>query len=544
MSIDLDITNLDDHPIINLSRGSSGSKQKSANFGEGIELLMNEKRKNDGGNKSMSNDIDLADLNNLEDELNNLSSTSDIRSTKIKSKSGLFNEAWSGKAWDGGGGGGDRDGDSIKLKFKDDDEESLAGSILSLHDDYKPSVGKSTADKSSFEESQTWDGFSKFNNVPVNPDREMPNNPRLSAEELLAEKFKILRTLEHLEKKKGVQLTKKYTMESSLAEMKGELAMIYEEKERSNSCKFQGRMLMAGLTSIEYLNKKLDPFDINLDGWAEQVNENIADFDEIFAELHEKYKSRAKLAPELKLIFQLASSGMMVHMSNTMFKSAMPGMDDIMRQNPELAQQFTQAAVNSMSQQNPGFGGFMSNFMPAGGGGAGGSGGAGVNFNNMNGSRPPAPMPTQQSKSERYAPPTNRPDLNRARGGDDGINIQERFEPVGRQPQERSNKRPEMKGPSDIGDLLAGLKTKTINVQPPSVSAQKPQQQPQQQPQQPQQPQQVNSLRQNINTVNNSLNNVPMQKSTTKLDSVTKFSDLSKSKRKSKSDKNTMSLDI
>ena len=34
-------------------------------------------------------------------------------------------------------------------------------------------------------------------------------------------------------------------------------------------------------------------------------------------------------------------------------------MDDIMRQNPDLMQQFTQAAVNQMETSNPGFGGFM-----------------------------------------------------------------------------------------------------------------------------------------------------------------------------------------
>ena len=36
-------------------------------------------------------------------------------------------------------------------------------------------------------------------------------------------------------------------------------------------------------------------------------------------------------------------------------------MDDIMRQNPELMQQFTQA-VNTMGESNPGFSNFMSDF--------------------------------------------------------------------------------------------------------------------------------------------------------------------------------------
>lgn len=500
----IDITNLDDHPVINVGRPAS--KQKSANFGDGIELLMNEKRKNDGGNKNMGSDIDLEDLNNLEAELNNLSEPSEnIRTTHVRSKSSLFNQALNSNS---------NGGDSIKLNFREDDRESISGA--DANENENDTVGRATADKTSFSENKTWDGFGKFNNIPVNPDKEMSDKPRLSAEEMLLEKFKVLRKLEEVERK-GAKLTKKYSMESSLAEMKGEYELIVSEKEKSNSCKFQGRMLMAAITGLEFLNNRFDPFDIKLDGWAEQLNENISDYDEIFAELHEKYKSKAKMAPELKLLFQLGGSGIMVHMTNTMFKSAMPGMDDIMRQNPELAQQFTQAAVNSMGQQNPGFGGFMSNFMPGNSGNSGNSG-AGVNFNNgsANHFKPPPPMQTQQTKSERYAPPSNRPDLNRARDND-GINIQEQFEPVGREPAERSTKkqappsgRAEMKGPSDIDDLLAGLKTKTVNVQPT------------QQTQQSSNQTQINNVMSNRNT--------PIE--------------IPKPKRKQRSDKNTVSLDI
>jgi hypothetical protein len=206
---------------------------------------------------------------------------------------------------------------------------------------------------------------------------------------------------------------------------------------------------MAIVTGLEFLNNKIDPFDIKLDGWSEQINENINDYDEIFAELHEKYKSKGKMAPELKLLFQLGGSAIMVHMTNTMFKSSMPGMDDIMRQNPELMQQFTQAAVNSMGQSSPGFAGFMNNFMPSGGGIP----------------QPPPPMATHQST---YRPnqqgPMNRPDLSTARG--DGINIQENQARTGG--ADRSIKRPEMKGPRDINDIISSMKTKSINIQQPT----------------------------------------------------------------------------
>jgi hypothetical protein len=272
-------------------------------------------------------------------------------------------------------------------------------------------------------------------------------------EELIREKFKFLRRLEELERK-GATLTKKYSMESPLDELQGEYEMIISEKEKSNSVKFQARMLMAAVTGIEFLNNKFDPFDLKMDGWGEQINENITDYDEIFAELHEKYRSKAKLAPELKLLFQLGGSAIMVHMTNTMFKSSMPGMDEIMKQNPELMQQFTSAAVNSMGENNPGFGNFMNNFIPG---------------NNAppppNMGPPPSAMNTQTNKSQRYVPPPNRPDLTASRT-QAGISIEEKFSPLDNQQHIKTPApaRAEMKGPGDISQLLSGLKTKQVNI--------------------------------------------------------------------------------
>ena len=405
--------------------GSWGDSNKSSNFGGGLEFLMNDKVKDN----RPSSDINLEDLNNLENELNDL--VDDIPHNSFKSKSDLFAAS-------------SFDEKPASVRFSDE-----------------PSVGQSTAENN---DSKTWDGYGKFNNVPLNPDKGFSSQPQLSKEELLREKFKYLRKLEALEKK-GVELSKKYTMESSLMEMQGEYETIMEEKTKQNSVKFQGNMLMAVINGIEFLNNRFDPFDIKLDGWNEQINENISDYDEIFGELHDKYKSKATMAPELKLLFQLGGSAMMVHMTNTMFKSAMPGMDDILRQNPDLMRSFQNAAVNSMSQTSPGLSGFMSGLMnpePQ------------VPF----GSGPPPPMSTQGPNS---VPPPNgrggnnsygsRPDLSMGKssfvGVDDGINLRETFNR--NEAQERNMRqqqpRPEMKGPSDISNILSGLKTKTINIQ-------------------------------------------------------------------------------
>ena len=109
---------------------------------------------------------------------------------------------------------------------------------------------------------------------------------------------------------------------------------------------------MAAVSGAEFLNSKFDPFDIKLDGWSESVNENIEDFDEVFEQLYEKYGGGGEIAPELKLLMMLGGSAFMFHLSNTMFKSSIPNMNDIMKQNPDLMKQFAKAAVGSMAGQS------------------------------------------------------------------------------------------------------------------------------------------------------------------------------------------------
>ena len=325
--------------VINLS------DTPTVSFGPGIELLMNDKPKKET--------VSVTDLDKLESELNDLSRssipTSDTPSTPVsfpRMENVVIEEL-----------------PSVKFNIPQKPKDPM-----------------------------TWDGFKPFQGDPDKVTQTKDN---------LKERFSYLRKLEDLELK-GVRLTRKYTMDSSLDEMKGEYENIISEKERSNNVKFQGKMLMALITGVEFLNSKFDPFDIKLDGWADQVNENISDYDDIFAELHEKYKNKAKMAPELKLMFQLGGSAIMLHMTNTMFKSSVPGIDDIMKQNPELMQKFTQAAVNSMGASHPGFSGFVNSVQPT-----------------------------------REREPTR---------------------------EVRTEKRPDMKGPSDINSLLSGLKPKTIQL--------------------------------------------------------------------------------
>jgi len=138
-------------------------------------------------------------------------------------------------------------------------------------------------------------------------------------------------------------------MNSNLDDMRNEYIKLEKQREVESSIKFQRKVMMAAVSGVEFLNNKFDPFDVKLDGWSESVNESIMDFDETFEQLYEKYGGGGEMAPELKLVLMLGGSAFMFHLSNTMFKSSIPNMGDIMQQNPDLMKQFAKAAVGSMA---------------------------------------------------------------------------------------------------------------------------------------------------------------------------------------------------
>jgi hypothetical protein len=426
---------IDETPKLNVIDANDGGSikitgfedKKSVNFGPGAEMLMNPNKQKRAG--SPTSDIKLDDLTELDSmDLN------EPRKDSIKDARSNF--LFSGNDF--------KKTDDSNLSETPTTELPKPSPLGGLFGATIPNPILPNASESN-KSNTTNDGFKKFNDIPVNPTINPPSKPKLSGEELLKEKFNYLRKLEALEKK-GVTLSKKYNMESPLDEMKGEYEMIKAEKEKKASQKFQGKMLMAFVSGLEFLNNRFDPFDVKLDGWSEQINENLEEYDEIFGELHEKYQSKAKIAPELKLLFMLGGSAVMVHMTNTMFKSAMPGMDDILKQNPELMQQFTQAAVNTMGDENPGFANFVNGAMHR---------------------DPPMGSPPGPPEEYKRRPPSmgnrrgGRPDVGMSRGNPDFVdaeNMESSYQEVPKP------KRPEMRGPNDLRDILAGLKTKKINL--------------------------------------------------------------------------------
>ena len=166
------------------------------------------------------------------------------------------------------------------------------------------------------------------------------------------EKADLVNKIGRLEKK-GFTVNKRLNAYSPIDELRTEVKRITYSIDVDKSVKFSRRMLIACTTGLEFMNKKYNPFEIQLDGWSENVMENVEDYDEVFEELYVKYRSKMAVAPEIKLIMMLGGSAMMFHLTNSMFKSVMPNMNDVIKQNPELVQNMMSAVQNTVpkSQQ-------------------------------------------------------------------------------------------------------------------------------------------------------------------------------------------------
>ena len=131
----------------------------------------------------------------------------------------------------------------------------------------------------------------------------------------------------HRLEEKGYKLSKRYNINSDIMEMRAEFNKIRRDTELKGTLKFSRRMLMACVSGMEFLNKTYDPFSLELNGWSENVMENLndGDYDNVFERLHDKYTGKVNAPPEMELMLGLAGSALIFHITSSMFKN-MPTM--------------------------------------------------------------------------------------------------------------------------------------------------------------------------------------------------------------------------
>lgn len=252
----------------------------------------------------------------------------------------------------------------------------------------------------------------------------------ISPEEEARQKQNYLTKLQRLENGgiKGMRMS----MSNSLEDIKSEYEKLTDSKNLEASIRFQRSALITFVNGVEMATDKFGhrlPIKPRLKGWAEAVHTNIEDYDEIFEELYDLYKDKAKTHPFVRLVMMLGVSGAMYHITKTMAEqSGIPGMADLMRDNPDLQRQFAKAAAARMG----GLGNFVNAATEMGG--------------------PPGPGPFNHP----MAPPSP------PRTGMSGRSPFNSASNVGEPVNEAPRARREMRGPTGVDDILKAFETERL----------------------------------------------------------------------------------
>lgn len=202
---------------------------------------------------------------------------------------------------------------------------------------------------------ETWDGGEEVDDEPEQPQYSGgggggTSGPSEGYKTIEDEKADLLNKITRLGKK-GMHTSSRLNAYSDIEEIRTEYKRLTYAIEVDRAIRFQRRIMIACVTGLEFLNKRFDPFDLQLDGWSESVMENQEDYDSVFEELYQKYNTKVNVAPEVKLIMMMGGSAMMFHLTNSMFKAAMPDMNKVLKQNPDLVKNMMEAVQRTQGSQ-------------------------------------------------------------------------------------------------------------------------------------------------------------------------------------------------
>jgi hypothetical protein len=432
----LNISFNDDANFKDIDFGSSGSGSSNlpSGFGPGIELLINDKKRNNGYQPQASSEKDLGDLGAFDQKMNESI----------------------GGSWNAGSGSGDagNSGDSKKSSgifgglFS-----GWGGSNIKTTDDVKAATDPSSYIKQT---PKTWDGFTKTNEIPSS--KSFYDTKQMNEREKRVKKRNMMDELERWYEKGYLKENLRFHRDTPYEEVEEEYDAVLEKIRRKKSINLQKDILFNVMNFIEFSNSWVDPFGLKLEGLADKTTEELDSYEDIFGELYDKWKG-GKVPPELALLCKVGFSIAMLHMSNNVLSSTPVAFQDVVKQSPELQRAWHDSVVKTMSESNESDGmsfitDILSNKM--------------VDDEQPMMQRKPASIPVA-GRNMNYTPSpstiTGRPDINAARNGSvlfregGGVDIRNQYGDIGNESSASLVKRPEMRGPrTNINDLLSGLK--------------------------------------------------------------------------------------
>ncbi len=169
------------------------------------------------------------------------------------------------------------------------------------------------------------------------------------------QKFKKLEKfakLMHLKNNCGIKLTQEYSLNSKYEDMEFELQYHTNVMNKKKGVELWKSFISNGVTAMEFMNDRFDPFGFKLNGWSEHIKVGIDDYDEVLGELYEKYKGKGKkIEPEIKLLIMIVTSAATFHASKALGDS-IPGLDDVLKNNPDLIHKLNRTIGGSKKTQD------------------------------------------------------------------------------------------------------------------------------------------------------------------------------------------------
>lgn len=120
-------------------------------------------------------------------------------------------------------------------------------------------------------------------------------------------------------RQKGVELSRNFTMDDSLAEMEFEMQKQQNNTTTRQHVAFMRDMLKIGINGLEIANTRFGPF-LSIDGWAESVTSDMSKYEPPLEKLYRRYYRRSQMSPIMELAWLLIGSMAAFHFKNKFFQ--------------------------------------------------------------------------------------------------------------------------------------------------------------------------------------------------------------------------------
>ena len=142
-------------------------------------------------------------------------------------------------------------------------------------------------------------------------------------EEIMQEKIEMLTRISKMSKD-GFTTAKKWKLTDDMDEIRFECYRMTRESNSQKAVKKMQHILISVATMIEFANGMVNPFNLKLQGFSQNMMLTVSDYDDSLEELHHKWSGRTSFGPEMTIMMTFVSSAIFQHAGNVASTPAQP----------------------------------------------------------------------------------------------------------------------------------------------------------------------------------------------------------------------------